>query len=165
MKLLFHTMTGLSIVVMINSRSYVFSQQLRLIAGAYMLEINRHARWIQLHVLKRKCGIDISWVFDRVFANFSGGIAVLGTPNVPLFFFTSLRGRPHGYLSLLFPFKRLPCQPPTQTFLEEATAMRAISLPIRRTLLCRRTLGSSPKGVHQQFKNAGSKGQAIFRQD
>ena len=38
---------------------------------------------------------------------------------------------------------------PTQTFLEEATAMRAISLPIRRTLLCRRTLGSSPKGVHQ----------------
>ena len=51
-----------------------------------MLEINRHARWIQLHVLKRKCGIDISWVFDGVFANFSGGIAVLGTPNVPPLF-------------------------------------------------------------------------------
>ena len=28
--------------------SHVFSQCLRLISGAYMLEVNKHARWIQL---------------------------------------------------------------------------------------------------------------------
>ena len=71
---------------MINSRSYVFYQGLRLIVGAYMLEINRHVRWIQLHVLKRKCGIDISWIFDRVFANFSYGVALLLTPQCPPLF-------------------------------------------------------------------------------
>ena len=72
---------------MINSRSYVFLQWLRLIAGAYMLEINKHARCIQLHVFqKHKGGIDITWIFDRVFANFSYGITVLSTPQCPPLF-------------------------------------------------------------------------------
>ena len=63
--------------------SHVFSQCLSLISGAYMLEVNKHARWIQLY----KC-ISIQyfihfWHGISVFANFSR-LAALGTPNAPL---------------------------------------------------------------------------------
>ena len=56
-------------VVPINLRSsHVFSQWLRLIDGAYMLAINRHARlWqIQVSVNDHNCGIGISSTFDTV---------------------------------------------------------------------------------------------------
>ena len=36
-----HPMAGLT-------SSHVFSQCLKLISGAYMLKVNKHARWIQL---------------------------------------------------------------------------------------------------------------------
>ena len=63
--------------------SHVFSQCLSLISGAYMLEVNKHARWIQLY----KC-ISIQyfihfWHGIWVLANFSR-LAALGTPNAPL---------------------------------------------------------------------------------
>lgn len=42
---------GFSICVSINLRSsHIFSQWLRLISWAYLLEISKHARWIQLYV-------------------------------------------------------------------------------------------------------------------
>ena len=52
--------------------SHVLSRWLRLIAGTYMLEKNKHARWIQLSVsvTDHKCGIGISSVFDMVFGYF-----------------------------------------------------------------------------------------------
>ena len=42
---------------------------MRLISGAYMLEVNKHARWIQLklNVTDHKCSIGISSIFDTVF--------------------------------------------------------------------------------------------------
>ena len=47
MKLVAHPLTGLLIVMPITSRSSpVFLQRLRLIAGTYMLEMNKHVRWI-----------------------------------------------------------------------------------------------------------------------
>ena len=49
--------------------SHVFSHCLRSISGAYMLEVNKHARWIQLkvNVTDHKYGIGISSIFDTVF--------------------------------------------------------------------------------------------------
>ena len=42
---------GFSICVSINLRSsHIFSQWLRLISWAYLLEISKHARWIQFYV-------------------------------------------------------------------------------------------------------------------
>ena len=57
-------------VVPINLRSsHVFSQWLRLIDGAYMLAINRHARLLQLKVSvnDHNCGIGIWSIFNTVF--------------------------------------------------------------------------------------------------
>ena len=47
--------------------SHVFSQCLSLISGAYMLEVNKHARWIQLY----KC------ISIQYFIHFWHGISVI----------------------------------------------------------------------------------------
>ena len=74
---------GFSIVVMINSWSYVFSQWLKLIAGVSLLETlkNKHARWIHLHVsvTDHKCSIGISSIFDTVFRCLTIFLSVLDT--------------------------------------------------------------------------------------
>ena len=75
----------------INSRSshHFLWQWLRFISGAaYMLELIKHARWIQLYLSMsdHKWGIGISSIFDTgisVFANFCYGIAVLAPPPPP----------------------------------------------------------------------------------
>ena len=43
-----HPMTGLFDCCTDQRLLTFFSQCLRLISGAYMLEVNKHARWIQL---------------------------------------------------------------------------------------------------------------------
>lgn len=55
-------MTEVFIIALINSMSsHIFLQWLRLIFGAYALEINKHTRWIQLPVnmTDLKCNIGI----------------------------------------------------------------------------------------------------------
>lgn len=55
-------MTEVFIIALINSRSsHTFLQWLRLIFGAYVFEINKHTRWIQLSVnmTDLKCNIGI----------------------------------------------------------------------------------------------------------
>ena len=49
--------------------SHIFSQCLRLISDEYMLEINKHVRWIQLQVnaTDHRCGTGISSIFDTLF--------------------------------------------------------------------------------------------------
>ena len=66
-----------------SKSSHVFSQCLSLISGAYMLEVNKHARWIQLYNV---LVFGISSIFGTVFRYLLifHGIAALGTPNVPL---------------------------------------------------------------------------------
>jgi len=62
MELLLHPMTEVFIIALINSMSsHIFLQWLRLIFGAYVLEINKHTRWIQLsvNVTDLKCNIGI----------------------------------------------------------------------------------------------------------
>ena len=76
-------------VVPINLRSsHVFAQWLRLIAGAYMLAINRHARLLhfQVSVNDHNCGVAVfrrfsTWYFS--ICQFSYGVAVLGIPPPP----------------------------------------------------------------------------------
>ena len=68
-------------VVPINLRSsHGFSQWLRLIAGAYMLAINRYARLLQLLVTvnDHNCGIGISSIFNTVFQYLPIFLTVLG---------------------------------------------------------------------------------------
>ena len=62
MELLLHPMTEVFMIALINSMSApTFLQWLRLIFGAYVLEINKHTRWIQLSVnmTDLKCNIGI----------------------------------------------------------------------------------------------------------
>ena len=75
-----HPKTGLFNCCTDQGLLLVSSQCLRLISGAYMLGVNKHARWIllEVNVTNHKCSIGVS-----IFAYFSYGIAVLGTPQCP----------------------------------------------------------------------------------
>ena len=59
---------GFSVILPIYLKSsHVFSQCLRLIACEYMLEINKHTRWIQLWVSTTNHKCSISLIFNTIF--------------------------------------------------------------------------------------------------
>ena len=99
--------------------SHIFSQCLRLISDEYMLEVNKHVRWLQLSVnaTDHRCVIGILSIFDTLFRYLPIFLTVLQywvPPNVPVREYHKSSIRPpslisHPLPSILILHKQLTC--------------------------------------------------------